>query len=398
MAAPVKPETAEEKLVKPSAIQRGAAAAREAVATGQQANELEEPEIAEKPAKTVTIDLGGEGKPPSVVEEEETPPVKPGEEQEEEEEQKEGETKEGEEEQQPEAIVIALPELRRGQDPIELEVDEQEVADAINALIKGNARRDQFNRAMEDVQTQREELATVEDMLLVDPVNFVIDHVNPQVRTQIALHLMSLPEVYEEVVKQFTGPEGEEVDREKIALRLRSERTERKSESVPEIQARANARSQGRIIANAVEQMIPDTFEDDDAASLRDDMLRDLRDYVDQNNVTSLRPDELPGILERRLLQYGIEPEEAAELLSANAPAPIRGRSPSRSTAGGKNGGAPARSAGQRFKQGAENRRRAAAVPGTGAGAPPTRITLPAGQTIEQRVASMRETFGIPKK
>src|SRR6266850_1888169 len=245
MAAPVKPETAEEKLVKPSAIQRGAAAAREAVATGQQANELEEPEIAEKPAKTVTIDLGGEGKPPSVVEEEETPPVKPGEEQEEEEEQKEGETKEGEEEQQPEAIVIALPELRRGQDPIELEVDEQEVADAINALIKGNARRDQFNRAMEDVQTQREELATVEDMLLVDPVNFVIDHVNPQVRTQIALHLMSLPEVYKEVVKQFTGPEGEEVDREKIALRLRSERTERKSESVPEIQARANARSQG---------------------------------------------------------------------------------------------------------------------------------------------------------
>src|SRR5258708_5084043 len=138
-----------EPLVPPSAVTRGAAAAREAIAAGAQPNTLDEPAIGEKgekPAKTVTIELGQPGQPVATLVEEEAAQAAAS---------AGVEGEEGEEgtgEQAPdEPFVVALPELRQGQEPIELECEDQEVADAINSLVKGNARRDQFNAAMKDI-------------------------------------------------------------------------------------------------------------------------------------------------------------------------------------------------------------------------------------------------------
>jgi hypothetical protein len=390
MPTPVAAEPAVKpgSILQPSPLQRGVEAAKKAVAEGAVPATLAEPVIAGDVTEVVIEDPvapapGPDGKPVAAkepTEEEKVVELETG--------------AEPGEEQPGEPIIVALPELRQGQEPIELEVEDQETADAIAALVRGNARRDQYNRAMGDLNKQREEFQQFEDMLTIDPVNFMVDRVRPDLQVEVALHLLSLPGVYDKVAEKYVGPAGEELDREKVGLRLQADRVGRQQQSSQEVQARSYARAQGRIVADTIERMIPDDFSDADASGLRDDLLRDIRDHVEQSGATSLRPEELPFILQRRLEQYGIE---AASALSGSAPAPLRSRAPAPAAAR-ETPGAPARSTGQRFVEGARRREAASKVPGTGAGAPPTRITLPAGQKIGDRVNSLMKLFGVLKR
>jgi len=132
---------------------------------------------------------------------------------------------------------------------------------------------------------------------------------------------------------------------------------------------------------------------EDEAALFRDDALTDVANWCRANpKVARLRPEDVIGILERRLRHHGLTPESALAGLSSGQP--LR-----RATAAApKKAPAPsipdvptALATGAKLKAASADRREAAAIPGAGAGARPTKIELPAQQGVMERIASLKE-------
>lgn len=364
-----------------------------AVQSGELPATLGEPEIGgtgsgvQVPAKPVEAGAVAEEPPeaaPAATEEE---PVKP-----------EGETEtppaEGGE---GEPLVVEIPGSREGEAPIELEVADQETVDRIRALARGAIRRDQLNNAMRNVERDREEVREVEDEITTDPIAFVFRRLPQENHVELARHLLTQPGVFEALaqdIETWTSPE----ERSAALKDLTIERMRRERETDTTLHARRVARANASEVYAAIDRIIPAELDDDEAAMMREDMVRDARDYALANRLQTLRIEDIPKILERRLRQYGVDPTIAARAVAAaHEPPPVRSR-----PAGGQPASpapkqpdeAAARSTGKTFVARQAAKKAAAAVPGPGGGVLPAGPTLEPGQSIKQRVASMRKLIG----
>jgi len=296
------------------------------------------------------------------------------------------------------ALVVQLAPRREGEEPLEIVCANQETADRLRMSIKNGMRRDRYFAALTELNTKREELASLEDKIIANPVLFVVKSVGERFHVDIALHLLSLPGVWEKVAPLLEGWDYED-KRSRAMLELERNRNAATSEWHRDLKGMQSSREQARIINESLEKLIPDVMDDDEAALLITDLRRDTAEYVETNKVANLHPRDLPRILERRLKQYGIERSDAEAALSVEGPPPVRVKtapSAAAKPAGRKSppDAAAARETGAKLTQQVENRRAAAAVPGAGAGTTPAAPALPTGQTIRERVQTLRQRMG----
>jgi hypothetical protein len=148
------------------------------------------------------------------------------------------------------------------------------------------------------------------------------------------------------------------------------------------------AKQQAQVAVRAVESMIPPDMPDERAELMRDDLLRDLADAVRRNRSQLPPLEKLPEVLAVRLGVYGVDLDSAAARLAAG-----QARSFRHGSAGPT--ADEARGTGARLKAASAARREAAAVPGAGAGARPAKMELPAKQGVRERIAALRQQFGL---
>jgi hypothetical protein len=378
MTTPVK---ADEKppAPQPTPLQKAFADAREQLKVAE-ATEENQPEVAEQDATEATTAAA----PPEQAE------------QEKETEQAEGEEKaEGQEGQEgteaPSDILVEIP-GRHADKPLKLAVEDEETANALRALVKGNVRRDQLHRETENLQRQRDELDMVEQHLTLDPVGFLTDRVKPEIRLEVARHLLSIPEVFAEITKDMT----EWDDPDKLKLRqaeLRAARADSQRGTEREMARIKEAKEQGRLVRDTVAAIVPTDMEEEDATMFVNDCLTDVMAWANAHpDVRRLRPEEVIGILDRRLRHHGMTPESALAALSSGQPfRRSTAARPGKVPASGTPDAEEARTAGAKLKQAGEARRAAAAVPGAGAGARPTKIEPPAQQSVKERIKWVKE-------
>jgi hypothetical protein len=381
MTTAVKPEVEKpaEPPAKPTTIAGAVEAARANLAASQAAEE--KPATEEKPVETET----------PVEEKPAAEPVTPEEKPEEKPAGEEG--KEGEEGAEAKAEFVAeIPGRRPGEEPIKLAVEDAATLERLNQALKGGLRRDEFARSMEAVNRQREELDIVEQHLELDPVGFLAERVKPEIQVELVRHLLSLPEVFEKVtadLEEWQDPDKARARRAELG-RDRADRSRQTERELGQIRA---VREQGRKIRDTVEAIIPADMQEDEAALFRDDCLTDVAAWCRANpKVARLRPEEVIGILDRRLRHHGLTPESALAGLSSGQPlrrataaAPQKAPAPSIPDV------PTALATGAKLKQASVDRREAAAIPGAGAGARPTKIEVPAQQGVKERIASLRK-------
>jgi len=380
MTTAVRPETEKpvETPAKPTTIAGAVQAARDNLAASQATEE--KPETEEKPI---------EEKPA-----EEKPAADPGKTEEGTEDKPAEEAgKEGEETTEAKTeFVVEVPGRRPGEEPIKLAVDDAETLERVNQAIKGGLRRDEFNRSMEAVNRQREELDLVEQHLKIDPVGFLVEQVKPDIQVELVRHLLSLPEVFEAVTADLEEWQDPDKARARRA-ELGKDRADRSRQAERELSHLAAVREQGRKIRDTVEALVPADMNEEEAALFRDDCLTDVAHWCRANpKVARLRPEEVIGILERRLRHHGLTPESALAGLSSGQPlrrataaAPKKAPAPSTPDV------PTALATGAKLKQASVERREAAAIPGAGAGARPAKIELPAQQGVKERIGSLRK-------
>lgn len=297
----------------------------------------------------------------------------------------------------PEWPVLTIPALREGAEPLEVEIESEELAQHIRALSRAAIRREQLHAGMQDVAQAREELAQVEDALKVDPTNFLLERVHPSSRLDVARNLMTEPEIFRAIGEEFFSGLDEQGVRQK-QLELENARIRRQDTSLGEIGRRSEMRTQGAQIQDSLVRAIPEDMDAQRAALLQSDLERDVSQYIFAHRLRTLRPADIPPIIEARLELYGVDPAEASERMQDTGlrPLPVRARTAAR----GDSPPAPARRTdrmpartGEALAAQADARRRAGAVPGGGAGAPATGPQMPRKQTVSQRIASMRESL-----
>lgn len=383
---------------KQTATQTAIAAAKEALEKGELKNELADPAIADTGTTVKT--------PPTKPEPTETPApdAEPEAEEEAEAEQAPETEPEGGESAPAEDLLVTLPAVRDGQEPLELEVGDKETAERLRAVTKGALRKDTFHRAMQDVEARSDEIRQAEDEIEIDPTNFVFGRLPEDSHVALARELLTQPKVFEALKGDLeTWLQDEGAARESARLALKEQRTDRLGMSQAEVQARRDGRAAGREIRNAVTRMIPEEIEDGTATALFDDLMRDLRDHAIAHPDKLLRPADVGPILERRLRLYGVDVKSAIAAATATDTPPVPSRVPRSPTkpaapAPQKPDEAAARAAGQKLVAQAKARKAGARVPGTGAGSPAAGPALPPNQGIKARTAMLRERLGLRPK
>jgi len=371
----------------PTAIQQAIGDFRAAVKAGE-----------EKPEE-VKGEVEGEEEKQSPEGAEEAPEQAEGEEAkpEEGEEKAEGEEKEEaeeskEQEEAPTDIVVEIP-GRHPDKPIKLAVEDEATADALRSLVKGNVRREQLHRETESLNRQRDELDMVEQHLAIDPVGFLTERVKPEIQLELARHLLSIPAVFAEINKDMT----EWDDPDKLArhqAELRAARADSQRGTEREMGRIKEAKEQGRLVRDTVAAIVPADMEEDDATMFVNDCLTDVMTWAQAHpEVRRLRPEEVVGILDRRLRHHGLTPESALAALSSGQPfrRSTAARPVKRAPASGTPDAEEARTAGAKLKQAGDARRAAAAVPGAGAGARPTKMEPPAQQGVKERIQWLKQ-------
>ena len=207
---------------------------------------------------------------------------------------------------------------------------------------------------------------------------------NKEELAQVALALLTVPEVWErinaQVDKLFTN-EGE--------LRtLQAEMKANRLESKEKLQERAAQRKEnaesGRKLAEAIDLMVPEELTDSKREQLIMDLTRDATDHISRNKLEKLDVRDLVPILASRLETNGIDPLDARKA--------IQNGSRSRGKISTKKGPKKKPKSGQELARRSAKRKKVAVAPGPGRKAAPTQPTkLPAGMTIKESIALARK-------
>jgi hypothetical protein len=102
-------------------------------------------------------------------------------------------------EETPREFVVSIPARRGWEPPLAIAVEDEDVANALRRVVKGALRRQEFNQAMAALERRRAEVQLLEQHLQLDPVGTIVEQIRADVQVELALHLLSLPEVFAQV-------------------------------------------------------------------------------------------------------------------------------------------------------------------------------------------------------
>jgi hypothetical protein len=275
------------------------------------------------------------------------------------------------------ALTVELP-ARRGQEPIQIAVEDQATADALRNMRNLAARTEQAEARAREARQQQAEYEAFESHLRLDPIGFVVDQMDPNYRVHVAEQLLAQDGVLEAVLERLDrwqgNPDARVADQARFeAARLRNAQTVQRQQSA--------AAAQRTIVENittnvdALAELVPAEL----AAQFRDDALGDMAAFARANRLRGpLAPEQFPELLARRLKLYGVDAARATAALThagstPQSPMRARPKGPAATALAANKAAQGAKATGstlvtaKRIRQNA-----AAAVPGAGAA-----ITVP---------------------
>jgi len=316
------------------------------------------------------------------------------------------EGQEGEEEEQiegeAEPIVVALRPRREGEEPVEITVDDPEIAELLRANANDGLRRDEVNREKAILADQRAELDFIGGSLERDPISFLSERVKPEFRVGTVKHLLATmtEEEYQEVIAAQEEWSEDPKDRELTAHRLEKERRDAQKVIDDEQRAENEKQARARVVTNAVESLIPDSMDEEDADLFFRMAVEKIRRYAKDYDLHELPAERVPEILARAapgqkslLERFGIDTAAPARRAPAAKPAAPPAKAGVTEAAPDPNKAKIAEGA-KRIETRVAARRAVTAVAPTGTGAAPVRTSIPKHETGQERIDWLRKNPG----
>lgn len=205
---------------------------------------------------------------------------------------------------QPVAVKLAgLAE--RGEDDIEIEIDDPDVATRLQRLQKDGLRRQAYDEAMATVEGQRAELEAIGSALEMDPVGFALNHMTRERQLEVAEAL--LVEHFDALVdkiNQFTDdPVNRERGRVDLRDRLAASRDEMQDARARQSHAAACMRTAQGLIPEGIDEATAQLF----IADAENDLIRAAK------SGRPVTPATVPQLLARRAAIYGFEHTEPGD-------------------------------------------------------------------------------------
>lgn len=281
-------------------------------------------------------------------------------------------------------ITVKVPGRQPDDEDIELEVEDQETAERIQHMMNGFMRGEEVREREVAMNASEDSMAELSQAFEVDPAGFVMEYAEKDELPQVALALLTIPEVWSEVSAQVDKLFTNEGELRTLQAEVKANRLEAKDKLTKRSVERKENAENGRKLATAIDLMVPESMTDSRRDQLIADLTRDTTDHISRNKLGSLDVKDLVPILASRLETNGIDPLDARKA--------IQNGSRSRGKISTKKGLKKKPKTGQELAKASAKRKGAAAAPGPGKKAAPVQPTkLPAGQTIKERIAAARD-------
>jgi len=287
----------------------------------------------------------------------------------------EGEAEEGGEEEE-EFVTVAIP-GRRPNETKEVAVSKS-LAEDLNRLRRGYLRGEQLRAQQNKLQEQQAENAIIDQQLEVDPAGFILERVHASTRREVLLALLTDPTLAadDQVRELLDQWDGDPDSRKDAAKRLQESRSQTVARRVAE---KAATKEVARIAAHVAH--LAQDLDDERGDVFYKTSLTLVQQEAKRRGTVKLTDQEVTDLLKHHglLSAYGIT-VAAGKGSKPGSKAPSKVVTPEE-----------ARATGQQLVQNSVRRRSAAAVAPAGAGAPSSATTLPKGQTIEERIETVRK-------
>jgi hypothetical protein len=289
-----------------------------------------------------------------------------------------------------EAIVVQLPAREPGArgvngEPYEIEVGDQQTADAIRYLVNGFVRGEKVREEREAIRRQAAQIEDIRQAADIDPIGFVLEILPESSKKAAARALLTDPEVWKAVNEEL-GELLEDPDKLRLVrAEIQNERYQLRDRRQQAHARRRQAEAQAERVMGGIEKLVPPKMTEEQADLFIEDALRDLQAYMERQKVEVVELHDLPMILTNRLRAHGIDPMAAAGRLAQQDRSERETDGGARRTASAPTAGKGRQPKPEDFTRGAEARRRAAAIPPAGAGAGVTeQARPPKGATLKE--------------
>jgi hypothetical protein len=305
-----------------------------------------------------------------------------------------GEQPAGEGADDEEALRVVIPAMRGNAQPRVMFADTPEAAEELRALVRGNLRREELHRERARVERREEDLATVRDLIEVDPTGFLVQTLPSDRAVDVALALLAQDGVLDAVRETLSTWEEDPRQREIDRLKAEKDRADRRRDVEGAVEAKREARAFVREVNNTVDaitQLVPAERQND----LADDLLGEMQRFAQANpNVGRLTAAQMVRVFERRLSLYGVDPKIALTAVTAPGELPPARRGTPKGEAAQRIAAQAklAREQGRRFRSSSEARRAAAAQPSAGSGVTPPVAEMPK-ENMRARIDRLRTMF-----
>lgn len=291
-------------------------------------------------------------------------------------------------------LVVGLPPRRDGEPALEIAAPDRETAEALRRLVNGYARREAIEQQQAQLADQAERYTQIQEQIQIDPVGYLTGAVPAEVQADVALSLLTQPDIWERVRDTVLSFDDESTFN-LTAAEARARRLELRDQLRTAVQQRHVVQENAAQVKQAVASLVPQTMSDEQAEAFYRDALRDLREHAERNGLRTLNVEDVPLLLARRMRMSGIDPMAAASRLAAPQDPTTTGtpaRTPPTRQGAPASGSAPSQRTGAQFRQASVARKAAAVTPAGGAGAPAaTPLAPPPGQSIAERIEWSRK-------
>ena len=289
-----------------------------------------------------------------------------------------------EEEDEAKAITVKVPGRQPDDEDIEIEVDDQELAERINHLKNGFMRGEEVRTRTIQLDASEDAMEEISESFEVDPAAFVLKYTDDDQLPAVVMSLLSEKGVWDNLKPQIDRLFADPNELRTVQAESKAARLESAQKLTKRIENRkANAKNSEEL-RDAIDLMVPEKMAEKTRDQLIADLTRDTVEHISRNKLGSLDVKDLVTILASRLETSGIDPLEARKA--------IQNGSRSRGKISTKKGPKKKPKSGHELVKASAKRKRVAAAPGPGKKAAPTQPTkLPAGQTIEERIAAARK-------
>ncbi len=296
------------------------------------------------------------------------------------------EKEEEEEDAGKKSITVSVPGRHPNSEDMEIEVDDEELAERIAHLKSGFMRGEEVREREQAMTASTDAMAALSEEFAVDPAGFVMQYTEDKEElANVALALLTVPEVWESINAQVDKLFSDTGELRTLRAEIKANRLEAKDRLQKRAVLRKENAESGRKLGEAIDLMVPEGIDGTKREQLITDLTRDTTDHISRNKLEKLDVKDLVTILAGRLETNGIDPLEARKAIQDGS------RSRGKITTKKKRPEKKPKT-GKELATASAKRKKVAAAPGPGRKAAPTQPTkLPAGMTIKESIAFARK-------